>query len=283
MSWTVAKPIRVILCALIALLALSGCVIESETALHEAADEVPVQTIMTGQSAAFRSNAGDYIFLRRAQGRMTVILTKFSGAIGADNTFSTALYKMDGLPRSVYVAVRSRDSGHEYLPFHYDKRGVLILAPKTRVKVSDMEEFRAALLNVKGTPLFYERLSVADAGAAYKRYATRKVQKKKAAKAREHEYVNPFRTFDQGIRRMAVGDAVYWLRAASTDVMTVTVTGINISTGYIMVRRETDYVTAKVHHSRLMTVKQASKNGIKHGASSARSAFCLSQPSECEW
>ena len=281
MSWILVTQFRAMWCALIGLLALSGCVIESETALHDAADEVPIHTIMSGQNAAFRSGGGDYIFLRRAQGQMSVILTKFSGAIGADNTFSTALYKMDGLPRSVYVAVRSRDGGHEYLPFHYDKRGVLILAPKTRVKVSDMDEFRAALLNVKGTPLFYERLSLSDAGAAYKRYATRKVQKKKAAKAREHEYVNPFRTFDQGIRRMAVGDAVYWLRAASTDVMTVT--GINISTGYIMVRRETDYVTAKVHHSRLMTVKQASKNGIKHGVSSTRSAFCLSQPSECEW
>lgn len=281
MSWIVTKHIRARFCALIALLTLSGCVIESETALHNEADEVPIHTILVGQSAAFRSGAGDYIFLRRAQGQMTVILTKFSGAIGADNTFSTALYKMDGLPKSVYVAVRSHEQGHEYLPFHYDKQGLLILAPKTRVKVSDMNAFRAALLNVKGTPLFYERLSLSDAAAAYKQYATRKVKKIKAAKAREHEYVNPFRTFDQGIRRMAVGDAVYWLRVESIDVMTVT--EINISTGYIMVRRETDYVTAKVHHSRLMTVAQASKNGIEHGASSTRSAFCLSRPGECEW
>lgn len=93
--------------------------------------------------------------------------------------------------------------------------------------------------------------------------------------------MNAYRTFDQGIRRLAVGNEVYWLRPTSTDLMTVK--EINISTGYIMVRRATVYVTAKVHHSRLMTIEQASKNGIEHGTSPARSAFCLSRPGDCEW
>ncbi len=177
MNWIVAKYIRAVFCALIALLALSWCVIESETALHNAADKVLIHTIMVGQTAASRSAQGDHIFLRRAQGRMTVILTKFSGAIGADKTFTTALYQMDGLPRSVYVAVRSNDALHEYLPFHYDKHGLLILAPKKRVRVTTIDGFHAIMADAKGKPVFYERFGMRDGGAAFKEYAKRKVQK----------------------------------------------------------------------------------------------------------
>lgn len=260
---------------------LSGCVIESKTSLHSDAQKIPIHTLMVAQSATFRSKAGDYVFLRRAQGQMTVTLTKFSGAIGKNKTFSTALYQMQGLPKSVYVAVRSGEGRHEYLPFHYDKKGLLILSPRKRVQVTTMEEFQQALLNVQGKPIFYERLGLTEGAAAYKRYVKREAQRKAANKRRAHEYVNPYRVFDTGIDRFSEGDQVYWLRAMTTEVMTVS--KINISTGYLILRRETDFVTAKVHHSHLMTSKQASENGIKHGVATTRSAYCLSQPKQCHW
>lgn len=267
------------------LVALSGCVIVSKEALHSEAQKVPIETLMVEQSASFRSKAGDYVFLRRVNGQMTVALTKFEGAIGREERFTTALYRMDGLPSSVYVAVRSGvRSGewrHEYVPFYQDASGILILSPRTRVTVQSMAEFQQALLNIRGSPVFYERLGRREGAAAYAQYQTRQVRRAEAAKRRAHEHVNPYRVFDTGIERFAVGDQVYWLREDRTDVMSVR--EVNISTGYLMVRRETDFKMAKVHHSHLMTGKQASRNGIKHGVATARSAFCLARPSDCSW
>lgn len=270
-----------VLFAVLGAVLLSGCVIESSKALHTDADEVPIHTLLVGQAATFKSDKGDYVFLRRAQGRMTVILTKFTGAIGKDKSFSTALYQFDGLPRSVYVAGRSGDGRHEYIPFHYEKKGLLVLSPRKRVKVSSIEAFKEALLDVPGTPVFYERLGVTEGAEAYKRYVKREARRKTQAKQRQHEHVNPYRVFDTGIERFAKGDRVYWLRTMSTEVMVVD--KIVISTGYVMVHRETDHVKAKVHHSHLMTKRQASENGIKHGAATTRSAFCLTQPKDCNW
>jgi hypothetical protein len=263
------------------MLCLPGCVIESPKPLHDASQKVPVHTIILGQLAAFKSERGDYIFLQRKQGRATVTLTKFSGAIGAGNAFDTGLYQLEGLPSSVFVAVRSGEKTHEYVPFHFDRRGILILSPRKRTRVDTMEEFREALLNVPGRPVLYEKLDREEARVAYARYAKREDQRQKQAKARANENVSPYRTFDTGIRRLNVGDQVYWVRALSTEVMQVR--EINISTGYVMLRRETDFVTAKVHHSRIMTAKQASQYGIKHGVAMTRSAFCLARPKDCEW
>jgi hypothetical protein len=263
------------------MLCLSGCVIESPKPLHDASQKVPVHTIILGQLAAFKSDRGDYIFLQRKQGRVTVTLTKFSGAIGAGNSFETGLYQLEGLPSSVFVAVRSNNKTHEYVPFHFDRRGILILSPRKRTRVHSMEEFREALLNVPGRPVLYEKMGREEARDAYARYAKREDQRQKQAKTRAYENVSPYRTFDTGIRRLHVGDRVYWVRPLSTEVMQVR--EINISTGYVMLRRETDFVTAKVHHSRIMTAKQASQNGIKHGVATTRSAFCLARPKDCEW
>lgn len=142
-----------------------------------------------------------------------------------------------------------------------------------------MAEFQKALLNIKGTPVFCERLGLTEGAKAYQRYVKREARHKAVSKKRAHEYANPYRVFDTGIERFAVGDQVYWLRAMTTEVMTAD--KINIPTGYLILHREADYVTAKVHHSHLMTSKQASENGLKHSVATARSAFCLSQPKDC--
>jgi hypothetical protein len=270
-----------VLCAVLGGVFLSGCVIESSKALHSEADKIPIHAVMVGQKATFRSKAGDYIFLRRVQGRLTVALTNFSGAIGKSKSLDMSLYQFEGLPRSVYVAARTVDGRHEYVPFHYDRSGILVLLPRRRIKVSSLDAFTQALLDVPGTPVFYERLSGAEGEKAYRKYVTREVRRKKQATLRQHEYVNPYRVFDTGIDRLAKGDRVYWLRAQSTEVMVVD--KILISSGYVMVHRETDHAAAKVHHSQLMTQRQASKNGIKHGVATTRSAFCLAQPKECHW
>lgn len=262
-------------------LGLVGCVIETKVPLHDVARRIPLDRIAPLQNMSFLAPNGDHLFLRRVQGQMTVMHASGSGVGGPAQPFDVALYEMDGLPKSVFVAMRQQDGVFEYVPFFFDPSGILVLSPRKRQTVKTLDAFHKAVQEAPGRPVFYKRLSAKAGDAAYREYSSKVAARRRSKEKRAYEYVRPFRVFDPGIRRFAVGDQVYWLRRLQTERMEIL--DINISTGYLMLRRNHDGAHAKVHHSHVMTQKQAGANGIKHGMATAQSAFCIARVTECEW